>query len=95
MRFLFRLIVLALAAFGAKALYDWLAPRREDLQRTGTDFVTRASSAARAVTGEASDAARNVAQVASDRAGGLAHTAAQQAHAVKDGAGDAREEAVG
>ncbi len=32
MRFLFRLIVLALAAFGAKALYDWLAPRREDLQ---------------------------------------------------------------
>ena len=26
MRFLFRLIVLALAAFGAKALYDWLAP---------------------------------------------------------------------
>ena len=42
MRFLIRLGVLALAAFGAKALFDKYAPRAGDLKQPANDFMDRA-----------------------------------------------------
>lgn len=94
MRILLRLSVLALAAVGVKALYDWLAPRRDDLRRAGTELVTRTTSAAREVGDQATEAARRVAQVASDGAGEVADTAKQKVHEVKAATGDARGEVV-
>ena len=57
MRFLFRLGVLALAAVGAKALYDRFAPKAAELARPASDVLDTAKEAARGVTEPAKDAA--------------------------------------
>ena len=61
MRMLIRLAVLALAAMGAKALYDKFAPRADNLKQTGAEFVDRAGSAAHDVGAKVSDATQKVA----------------------------------
>lgn len=94
MRFLIRLVVLGLAAVGAKTVYDWLATRREDVQRTGSDLAGRTTTAVRAVAHQATDAARRVADVVQESASGIADTAAEQAREVQAAAVDARDEAL-
>jgi hypothetical protein len=61
MRFLFRLAVLALAAVGAKALYDRFAPKAAELRGPASDVLDSATSAARDVSQHAKDAAAGVA----------------------------------
>jgi hypothetical protein len=60
MRFLFRLVVLALAAVGAKALYDQFAPKASELRGPASDVLDSAKSAARDVTEHAKSAASGV-----------------------------------
>ncbi len=95
MRFLFRLVVLALAAVGAKTLYDKLAPHRDEFKRTGADFVDRTTSAAREVAGKAQEASQRVASTAQQGAGEVRDTAMQKAQDVKSAAEDAKDEARG
>ena len=66
MRFLFRIAVLALAAFGAKTLYDKYAPRAGDLQKPANDFVDRAKSAVDRTKGQFSSAAHQMTGAAKD-----------------------------
>lgn len=94
MRFLIRLVVLALAALGAKTLYDILAPRREELTRTGADLVARTKTAAREVAGTASDATTRAASVVHESAVDITDTAVQQVNDVKAAAGEARDEVL-
>ena len=68
MRFLFRLGVLALAAVGAKALFDRFAPKAAELKGPAGDVLGSAKSAARDVTQHAKDAASEVADDARQRA---------------------------
>jgi hypothetical protein len=69
MRILIRLALLALAAVGAKALYDRFAPRAADLREPVSGVLDTARSAARDVTDHAKDAAVQVADDARTRAG--------------------------
>lgn len=94
MRFLFRLAVLALAAIGAKALYDKLAPHSDELKRTGADLVDRTTSAAREVAGKAQEATQRVASTAQENAAAVKDTAIEQAQGVKAAADEARTEAL-
>ena len=49
-RFLIRLAVLALAAFGAKSLYErFVAPNQDQLRQSADQFIDRTSTAAREV----------------------------------------------
>jgi hypothetical protein len=68
MRFLLRLVVLALAAVGAKALYDQFAPKAAELRGPAGDVIDSAKSAARDVGQHAKDAATDVAGDARQRA---------------------------
>jgi hypothetical protein len=93
-RLLFRLIVLALAALGAKSLYDRLAPHADDLKATGTDLVDRASSATRDLGKSVTDATQQVVGNAKKGAEDVKATAVDAAHEVKDAAVDAQASAA-
>lgn len=85
MKFLFRLAVLALAAVGAKALYDQFAPKATELRGPAGDVLDTAKNAARDVTQHAKDAAAEVADDARQRAADIkdqASTAVDQAQDV-------------
>jgi hypothetical protein len=69
MRFLFRLAVLALAAVGAKSLYDRFAPKAAGLSGPAGDVLDSAKNAAREVSEHAKTAATEVADDARRRAG--------------------------
>jgi hypothetical protein len=82
MRFLIRLGVLALAAVGAKSLYDQFAPKAVELKGPAGNVLDTARSAARDVTQHAKDAASEVADDARKKAADVrdqAATAADQA----------------
>ncbi|MEX2100620.1 MAG: hypothetical protein WEB19_04320 [Acidimicrobiia bacterium] len=70
MRLLFRLAILALAAFGAKTLYDKYGSRAGDLQGPANQFIDRAKSAvsqtAQQVSGVAKDSAHQVSGAVDD-----------------------------
>jgi hypothetical protein len=68
MRFLFRLGLLALAAVGAKALFDRFAPKAAELKGPAGDVLDSAKSAARDVSQHAKDAASEVADDARQQA---------------------------
>jgi hypothetical protein len=93
MRFLFRLLVLALAVVGAKALYDRFAPRAADLRGPANDVLGSAKDAAQGISQHAKVAAGQVADDARRRAGEVADDARQRAGAVRDQAADAVQEA--
>jgi uncharacterized protein YjbJ (UPF0337 family) len=84
MRFLFRLGVLALAAVGAKALYDRFAPRAAELRGPAGDVLGSAKDAARDITRHAGDAVGDVLDDASQRAA----TVRDEAQAVVEQAQD-------
>jgi hypothetical protein len=65
MRFLFRLVVLALAAVGAKTLYDQFAPKAAELRGPAGGVIDSAKNAARDVGQHAKDAAADVRDQAS------------------------------
>jgi len=94
MRFLIRLVVLALAAFGAKSIYDRLWPQREQFKATGSDFVDRAGTAATEVGTSLSQAAQNIASTAQDNLATVKATASQQADEVVAAADAAKTEAI-
>jgi hypothetical protein len=68
MRFLIRLSVLALAAFGAKTLYERFAPRLNELRGPASQFVDRTSRAVQDSADRAREAAREAAGAFSDTA---------------------------
>ncbi len=68
MRILIRLAVLALAAVGAKNLYDRFAPKAADLREPVSGVLDSAKSAARDVTDHAKEAAGQVVDDAKSRA---------------------------
>lgn len=84
MRLLIRLTVLALAAFGAKTLYERFAGRGDALEGTRDQFVDRTSSAFREVGSKIGEATQNVAAAARQGANDVSATAARQAEEVKD-----------
>ncbi len=94
MRLIIRLGILALAAFGAKTLYDKLAPRKAELRDTGAEFVTRAGTAAREVGAKVQDATQRVATSAQESAADVSSTAKAQAAEVKAAAEDAVEKSL-
>jgi uncharacterized protein YjbJ (UPF0337 family) len=68
MRILIRLAILALAAVGAKALYDRFAPKAADLRDPVSGVIDTAKSAAHDVAGHAKEAAGQVVDDARTRA---------------------------
>jgi len=76
MRFLFRLGVLALAAVGAKTLYERFAPKAAELRGPASDVLGSAKSAARDVSQHAKVAASEVADDARQRASDVKDKAA-------------------
>jgi hypothetical protein len=68
MRFLIRLVVLGLAAVGAKSLYDKFAPKAADLREPVGGVLDTAKEAARGVSETAKGAAAQVAEDAKQRA---------------------------
>ena len=70
MRLLLKLVILALAGYGAKALYDRYGAQAGGLQAPAGDFVDRArqavGEAAQQVKGSVRDTARDVGDVAAD-----------------------------
>jgi uncharacterized protein YjbJ (UPF0337 family) len=79
MRFLIRLAVLALAAVGAKALYDRFAPKAAELREPVSGVIDTAKGAARDVSGHAKDAASEVVDDAKQRAAEVKDQAQQAA----------------
>src|SRR3954447_3003022 len=69
MRFLIRLGILALAAVGAKSLYERFAPKAADLRQPVSGVLDTAKGAAREVTDHAKVAASQVVDDAKARAG--------------------------
>lgn len=94
MRFLIRLTVLALAAVGAKTLYDRLAPRRDELKQTATDLAARTASATREVAGKAGEATHDIAASVKENTKVVKESAVQQAGDIKGAAETARREAT-
>ena len=92
LRFLFRLGVLALAAFGAKALYDKLAPKQDQLRSTADTFIDRTSTAAKEMGTKVSGAAQHLASTAQSDASDVRDTAARQADEVKSAAQQAKDD---
>ena len=84
MRFLFRLVVLALAAVGAKALYDQFAPKATELRGPASDVFDSAKDATRGITQHAKDAASEVADDARQRAGSVRDQATDAVQQVQD-----------
>jgi hypothetical protein len=68
MRFLIRVAVLALAAVGAKTLYDRFAPKAAELREPVSGVIDSAKDAARDVSSQAKDAASQVVDTAKQRA---------------------------
>jgi uncharacterized protein YjbJ (UPF0337 family) len=95
MRILFRLAVLALAAVGAKALYDRFAPRAADLREPVTGVIDTAKSAARDVSDHAKEAAGQVADDARTRASELKDQARDAADTMGDTVSDSDVPTVG
>ena len=84
MRILFRLTVLALAAVGAKALYDRFAPKAAELKEPMAGVLDTAQGAARDVSGHAKDAAAQVVDDAKQRAGEVKDQAQDAAASIAD-----------
>ena len=84
MRILIRLAILALAAVGAKALYDRFAPRAADLREPVSGVIDTAKNAARDVTGHAKEAAGQVVDDARTRAGEVRDEARDAADTIGD-----------
>ena len=84
MRFLLRLGVLALAAVGAKTLYDRFAPRAAELRGPASDVLGSAKGAARGVTQHAKDAASEVVDDAKQRAGAVREQASAAVEQAQD-----------
>jgi hypothetical protein len=93
-RFIVRLAILALAALGAKVLYDRLAPHTDQLQSTGSEFVNRVGGAAREVGATVSDASQNVAASAKSGLEDVKAAAVEQTSEVKRAADDASTKAA-
>ena len=87
MRLLFRLVILGLAAFGAKTLYDKYGSRAGDLQGPANQFIDRAKSAVSQTAQQVSGVAKDTAQQVSGAVGDLTDE-------VKSAAGDAADEAT-
>jgi len=85
-RTLIRLVVLALAAYGAKTLYDKLAPRKDELRQTGAQFIDRTAGATREMRDKISDATQSLVDTAHDRAAEVKATATEQASEVRSAA---------
>ena len=95
MRILIRLAILALAAFGAKSLYDQLYPRRDDVRAAGSDFAERATSAVREVGAKVQDAAQRVGDTTQRSAADVLTTVREQADEVRAATGDAIDASLG
>jgi hypothetical protein len=85
-RTLIRLVILGLAAYGAMALYEKLAPRKDELRRSGAQFLDRTSGAVREVGGKLGDAAQTIGETAQEQAAEVKAAAAQQASTVRSAA---------
>ena len=81
MRFLFRLVVLGLAAFGAKSLYDKFAPKAAGLREPVGGVLDSAKEAARGVSETAKGAASQVVADAKQRAGDVRDQAQEAVNA--------------
>jgi hypothetical protein len=79
MRFLFRLVVLGLAAVGAKSLYEKFAPKAADMREPVSGVLGSAKEAARGVSETAKGAASQVVDDAKQRAGEVRDQAQQAA----------------
>jgi hypothetical protein len=90
-----RLVVLGLAAYGAKALYDQFAPRKDELRRSGAQFLDRTTGAAREMGDTIGHATRSLVDTAHDRATEVKATAAEQANEVRSAAEDFTTSATG
>jgi hypothetical protein len=88
MRILIRLAVLALAAVGAKSLYERFAPKAADLREPVSGVVDTAKSAARDVAGHAKEAASQVADDARNRANEVKNEARDAADTVGNSVSD-------
>jgi hypothetical protein len=83
---LIRLVVLGLAAFGAKTLYDKFAPRKDELRQSGAQFLDRTAGAARQVGDKISGATQSVVDSAHGAAAEVKATAVEQASEVRSAA---------
>ncbi len=90
MRFILRVLVLAFAAFGIKALYDKFAGRSDELKETGNWVVDRTWIAAHDVRAMANDAAEKVAETARASANEVKQAASDNADTMKKAALDRR-----
>lgn len=92
MRFLIRLAVLGLAAVGAKALYDKLAPKQDQLRSSADTFVDRTTTAARDLGTKVSDAAHSLASTAQTNAADVTDAARKGADEVRAAAEQAKDD---
>jgi hypothetical protein len=81
MRFLFRVLILGLAAYGAKALYDRFAPQFSQARGPASDVVDSALDAGRSVADHARSAATEVVEDAREQALRLQEEATQAVNA--------------
>jgi uncharacterized protein YjbJ (UPF0337 family) len=95
MRMLIRLAVLALAAVGAKSLYERFAPKAADLREPVSGVLDTAKSAARDVTGHAKEAASQVVDDARTRASEVRDEAREAADTASNSAGNSDAPTVG
>ena len=84
MRFLVRLVVLGLAAVGAKSLYDRFAPKAAELKQPMSGVLDTAKEAARDVSGHAKEAASQVVDDAKQRANDVKDQATDAVAAASD-----------
>ncbi len=80
MRFLIRLGVLMLAAFGAKTLYEKYAPRAQELKEPANDFIDRAKGAVDRTAEQVTNAAQQMTGAAKDMTGEIRSAADDAAH---------------
>jgi hypothetical protein len=85
-RTLIRLVVLGLAVYGIKALYDKFATESPGLRESGAQFLDRTSGAVREMSGKLSGAAHTLGDSASEQAAEVKATAAEQASTVRSAA---------
>jgi hypothetical protein len=71
MRLLLRLVILALAGYGVKALYDRYGTHAGELQRPASEFIDRASSALGRSAEQARGSVAGAAAEVRDAAAGL------------------------
>jgi ElaB/YqjD/DUF883 family membrane-anchored ribosome-binding protein len=94
-RTLIRLVVLGLAAYGAKTLYDQLAPRKDELRQSGAQLFDRTAGAAREMGDKLSGATQSIVGTAQEQAAEMKNTAAEQADVVRSAADDFTTSATG